>query len=471
MGESLPHHQLQHLPVRRTKPLDGVTHERHLSVLATALGSGPGLLGEPGLQSSPSPARSARPRHASSRNGVQPELVFRRARDVIKPPPSNRENVRHDVGHVPSKARQPTMDVGVNRGVVLDVDELEPLLAGLLTTIGAHHTRYMPTSTQILSDPSRHAWPPHSSNHQHLDCDPTMRDRHPPETIRPRQQLDDPRERLAPISPAGGRTHQRPHSFTEFFLRRSRGVIPQPNRAQKRAAHVELLPWDCSHPKRLRADSRKGDEAAHLPVGARQPTLTHGLARGVPPSSTNITDRLDGESTAALQPAANSAATRRDSRKEACGCSVMHGRPAGVSASSGCGITANDGMRLRLARSARPGIWLRLLQHFRDYEPRTVSTTAITTLHTSAIAHNQACGQGTPDARRRCCSRGIAAVSTASRGDRFPSRACRRTRSRLAVGGACRRRGGLPPRCCRLSSARRESGAGAARSTIAELHR
>ena len=354
MGESLPHHQLQHLPVRRTKPLDGVTHERHLSVLATALGSGPGLLGEPGLQSSPSPARSARPRHASSRNGVQPELVFRRVRDVIKPPPSNRENVRHDVGHVPSKARQPTMDVGVNRGVVLDIERLEPLLAGLLTTIGAHHTRYMPTSTQILSDPSRHAWPPHSSNHQHLDCDPTMRDRHPPETIRPRQQLDDPRERLAPISPAGGRTHQRPHSFTEFFLRRSRGVIPQPNRAQKRAAHVELLPWDCSHPKRLRADSRKGDEAAHLPVGARQPTLTHGLARGVPPSSTNITDRLDGESTAALQPAANSAATRRDSRKEACGCSVMHGRPAGVSASSGCGITANDGMRLETCQERSP---------------------------------------------------------------------------------------------------------------------
>jgi hypothetical protein len=41
-----------------------------------------------------------------------------------------------------------------------------------------------------------------------------------------------------------------------------------------------------------------------------------------------------------------------------------------------------------------------------------------------------------------------------SRGDRFPSRACRRTGSRLAVGGACRRGAGLPPRC-RLSSARR----------------
>jgi hypothetical protein len=41
-----------------------------------------------------------------------------------------------------------------------------------------------------------------------------------------------------------------------------------------------------------------------------------------------------------------------------------------------------------------------------------------------------------------------------SRGDRFPSRARGRTGSWLAVGGACRRRGGLPPRC-RLSSARR----------------
>jgi hypothetical protein len=96
------------------------------------------------------------------------------------------------------------------------------------------------------------------------------------------------------------------------------------------------------------------DEAAHLPVGARQPTLTHGLARGVPPSFTNTTDRLDGELTAALQPAANSAATRRDNRKEACGCSVMHGRPVGVSASSGCGITANGGMRLQTCQERSP---------------------------------------------------------------------------------------------------------------------
>jgi len=57
--------------------------------------------------------------------------------------------------------------------------------------------------------------------------------------------------------------------------------------------------------------------------------------------------------------------------------------------------------------------------------------------------------------RPRDRKRGIAEqCRRPSRGDRFPSRACRRKGSRLAVGGACRRRAGLPPRC-RLSSARR----------------
>ena len=46
-----------------------------------------------------------------------------------------------------------------------------------------------------------------------------------------------------------------------------------------------------------------------------------------------------------------------------------------------------------------------------------------------------------------------------SRGDRFPSRACRGTGSRLAVGGACRRRGALPPRCRPSSARRRKRGA------------
>jgi hypothetical protein len=35
-----------------------------------------------------------------------------------------------------------------------DVERLEPLLAAPLTTLSAHHTRYMPTNPQNLSDPA-----------------------------------------------------------------------------------------------------------------------------------------------------------------------------------------------------------------------------------------------------------------------------------------------------------------------------
>ena len=65
-------------------------------------------------------------------------------------------------------------------------------------------------------------------------------------------------------------------------------------------------------------------------------------------------------------------------------------------------------------------------------------------------ALKESCALTTPRVALQQCRR-------PSRGDRFPCCACGRTGSRLAVGGACRRRGGLPPGSPRLSSTRRRN--------------
>ena len=156
---------------------------------------------------------------------------------------------------------------------MLNIERLEPLLATLPRTSSAHHTCYMPTSTQILSDLSRHASSP---THRTINSwIVTEQGRTPPRRRSSGHASSSiiPLELLAPTALLAGASQQRPRSLAERSLlgsSRHRDPAAEPNSeatGSRSRAEFSRRPMSENRVRR----SRRGSSAAAAPFRFRCP--------------------------------------------------------------------------------------------------------------------------------------------------------------------------------------------------------
>jgi hypothetical protein len=91
-------------------------------------------------------ARAPGARHAPASDAIEPKAVLRGGRDIVETSPRHREDFRNDAVDIGRHPRKPTVRVGVDRGEILDVQRLEPLLTGPIRTNSARHDFYIPST-------------------------------------------------------------------------------------------------------------------------------------------------------------------------------------------------------------------------------------------------------------------------------------------------------------------------------------
>ena len=146
VAEAVPGDQAQRLGLAVRERRDRVAHD-HGSVGIT----GVGRLGQGACAETAAACRGApRLRNAPPRHPEHPEPILRCWRKVIDPAPDDGEDLRDDVSHV-SGLRHAPDDVRGDRGMQLDVELHESLLAITRRAVDSTHTAYMAGRTPNLS--------------------------------------------------------------------------------------------------------------------------------------------------------------------------------------------------------------------------------------------------------------------------------------------------------------------------------